>query len=185
MIEHLEDLLIGFSDAKSLEEGGDVLATLAIDPDTDCVLLVGVELEPGAATGDDLSGVDHFVGGFVWRLGKVDARRTDELGNDDPLGPVDDENALLRHDREVAKEHLLLLDLTGLAVHEPGGDEHGEGVVGVALLGLFDGHLRLTKTVIRQFERKRTGEVLDRAHLVEDLLQALIEEPLEGLVLNS
>src|SRR5690606_40190178 len=60
-VEHLQDLLVGLGDAEGLEEGGHVLPALAVDADTDRVLLVGVELEPGAAAGDDLAGVDQLV----------------------------------------------------------------------------------------------------------------------------
>ena len=47
-------------------------------------------------------------------------------------------------------------------VHEPGGDEQRLGVVGVALLGVFETHLRLAEAMIRQFEGERAGEILDR-----------------------
>ncbi len=122
-VEQVEDLLIGLGDGKGAEEGGDVLAALAIDPDADRVALVGVELEPGSPAGDDAARVDHAVGSLVGGLVEVDARGTDQLGDDDALGAVDDEDAVLGHHREVAEEDLLLLDLAGAPVHEPGGDE--------------------------------------------------------------
>ena len=52
------------------QEGGDVLAALAVDPHTDGVPLVDVELEPGAAARDDLGGEQVLVGGLVERLGR-------------------------------------------------------------------------------------------------------------------
>jgi hypothetical protein len=43
------------------------------------------------------------------------ARRTVQLGHDDPLGTVDDEGAVVGHERNLAHVHFLLLDfLDGL-----------------------------------------------------------------------
>jgi len=39
--------------------------------------------------------------------------------------------------------------------------------------------------VIRQLERQRPREVLDGADLFEDLFEPLVEEPLEGFVLDG
>jgi hypothetical protein len=38
--------------------------------------------------------------------------------------------------------------------------------------------------MVGQLERERAGEVLDGADLFEDLAEALVEEPLEGFVLD-
>ncbi len=38
--------------------------------------------------------------------------------------------------------------------------------------------------MVGQLEGEGAGEVLDRADLLEDLAKALVEEPLEGLVLD-
>ncbi len=161
-VEQLEDLLVGLGDTERTQEGTDVLAALAIDAHTDGVALVGVELQPGAPTGNDLTGEDVAVGGLVATLIEVDAGRTNELADDDSLGSVDDEHAVLGHHREIAEEDRLFLDLTGLTIDEPGGHEQRTGVVGIPLLALFDGHHRITKAVIGEFECEGTGEVLDR-----------------------
>ena len=39
--------------------------------------------------------------------------------------------------------------------------------------------------MIRQLERQRSREVLDGADLFEDLFEPLVEEPLEGFVLDG
>ncbi len=76
-VEEVEDLLIGLGDAQRPQEGGDVLASLAIDPDTDRVALVGVELEPGPAARDDAARVDQTIRTLVraWRRSR---RRVNE-----------------------------------------------------------------------------------------------------------
>ena len=103
---------------------------------------------------------------------EVDAGRADQLRDDDALGAVDDERALVGHEREVAHEDRLGLDLAGLVVHELGGDEQRRGVGEVALLALLDGVLRVLEARVRERQGHRPGEVLDRADLLEDLLQA-------------
>ena len=125
LAELLEDLRLG--PAERLEQHGDRLLALAVDADADHVALVDLELEPGAARGDDLRGVDVLVGGLVGGALEVDARRADELRHDDALGAVDDEGAALGHQREVAHEDRLALDLAGGRVHELGGHEERGG----------------------------------------------------------
>ena len=106
------------------------------------------------------------------RLLEVDTGRADQLGHDDTLGAVDDEGALVGHQREVAHEDRLALDLAGLVVHELGGDEQRRGVGDVALLALVDRVLRRLEPVIAERQRHGAAEVLDRRDLLEDLLQA-------------
>ena len=168
--ELLEDLVVG--PAERLEEHGDRLLALAVDADADHVALVDLELEPGTTARDDLGREDVLVGGLVRRALEVDARAADELGDDDALGAVDDEGAALGHEREVAHEDRLALDLTGGVVHELGGDEQGRGVGEVALLAVLDRVLELLEAVVAEGQRHRAAEVLDRGDLLEDLLEA-------------
>ena len=167
--ELLEDAVVG--PAERLEEHGDRLLALAVDAHADHVALVDLELEPGTAARDDLGGVDVLVGRLVGRALEVDARAADELRDDDALGAVDDEGAALGHQREVAHEHRLALDLAGGVVHELRGDEQRGGVGEVPLLALLDGVLGLLEAVVAEAQRHRAAEVLDRGDLLEDLLE--------------
>jgi hypothetical protein len=135
----------------------------------DGVLLVDVELEPCAPGRDDPAGGEQLVEGLVGLLLEDDARRADQLAGHDPLGAVDDEGALVGHDREVAHEDRLGLDLAGGAVLELGLDVElaGEGVV--SLPALLNGVLGLLEAVLPEGERHLAGEVLDGADLVEGL----------------
>ena len=134
--------------------------------------LVDLELQPRTARRDDLGGVDVLVGGLVGRALEVDAGRADELRHDDTLGAVDDEGALVGHEREVAHEDRLGLDLAGLVVHELGGDEQRRGVGEVLVRALLDGVLRRLEPVVAERQRHRAAEVLDRGDLLEDVLEA-------------
>ena len=168
-----------------LQQHGDGLLALAVDADVDDVLLVDLELEPRAAARDHL-GVDDVLlrRRLVGVDAEVDARRTHELRHHDALGAVDDERAALGHHGEVAHEDGLLLDLTGLRVHEARGDEQRARVRHVARAAVVLGVLRRVEDVVGQLELELAGEVLDRRDVGEDLGDTLFEEPLEGHALH-
>ena len=171
--------------SERLQQDRDVLPALAVDADTDRVLLVDVELEPRPTAGDDLGDVDVLVRGLVELAAEVDARRADELGHDHPLGPVDDEGPALGHHGEVPHEDLLLLDLPRRLVDEHRLDEQRGGEGGVLVLALLLGELLILEGVLPEMQLELLGEVFDRRDFLEDLLQALGEEPVEGLPLDA
>jgi hypothetical protein len=171
--------------SERLQQDRDVLPALAVDPDTDRVLLVDVELEPRPTAGDDLGDVDVLIRGLVELAAEVDARRADELGHDHPLGPVYDEGPALGHHGEVPHEDLLLLDLAGRLVDEHRLDEQRSGEGGVLVLALLLGELLILESVLPEMQLELLGEVLDRRDFLEDLLQALGEEPVERLTLDA
>ena len=82
-------------------------------------------------------------------------------------------------------EDLLLLDLAGRLVDEHRLDEQRSGEGGVLVLALLLGELLLLEGVLPEMELELLGEVLDRRDLLEDLLQALGQEPVEGLPLDA
>ena len=168
-LELLEDLLA--REAEGLEEHGDGLLALAVDAHADLVALVDLELEPGTAARDDACRVDVLVGQLLRLTREVDARRAHELGHDDTLGAVDDERALLGHEREVAHEDGLGLDLTGEVVHELGVDVERRGERLAALLALVDRVLGLFELRARERELHGLAEVFDRGDLLEDLIE--------------
>ena len=134
--DELEELLVGLAEAERLEQHGDRLLALAVDAHVHDVALVDLELEPRAAARDHLGVDDLLLGrGLVGVDAEVHARRTHELRDDDALGAVDDEGAAVGHHREVPHEDRLLLDLTGLRVHEARGDEQRARVRHVAARG--------------------------------------------------
>ena len=81
---------------------------LAVELEGQVVALARLEFHPGAAVGDELGGRQPAPGEAVLGGFEVHARTADELGDDHTLGPVDDEGALLGHQREVAEEDVVL-----------------------------------------------------------------------------
>ena len=145
--------------------------------------LVDLELEPRAARGDELRLVDaHAV---VHLGGEVHAGRADELRDDDALGAVDHKGAALGHEREVAHEDELLLDLAGLLVDEAHVNEEG-GLVGDVLgAALRDGVRGIAKLMVAKGDLQRMGGVLDRGELGKGLGEPLPHEALERLLLHG
>src|SRR5207249_1028565 len=129
------------------EQDGRQELALAVDPDVEQVLRVVLELHPRPAVGDDLRDVERLVLGVEER-----ARRSVQLRDDDALGAVDDERAVVGHQRDVAVVDLLLLDVAdglhaglGVLVPDDETDRHLQrhGVRHAALLALVDVVLQL------------------------------------------
>src|SRR6185503_19890671 len=74
------------------------------DADVKQVLLVVFKLDSRAAIRNDLPDVDRAAL-------EEHARRTMKLRNDDALRAVDDERAVVRHQRDFTKEDFLFLDV--------------------------------------------------------------------------
>ena len=109
------------------------------------------------------------------------ARAAVQLADDDALGAVDDERPVVRHQRDLAEEDLLLLHvadrlgarlLVGVPHHQADGhlDRRGEGHA--ALAALIDVVFGLVERVADELDRGGLREVLDREDALEHALQA-------------
>ena len=109
------------------------------------------------------------------------ARAAVHLADDDPLGAVDDEGAVVRHQGHVAHVDVLLLDVAdraraGVLVDVPDDQAQGHlqrrGVGHAALLALLDVVLGLLELVAHELQLGALREVHDREDRTEDFLQA-------------
>ena len=153
---------------------------LAVHLDRKEVLVARLELEPGAAIRDHLGREEGPAAGRILEGAVVDAGRADELTDNDALGAVDDEGPLIRHEGEVAHVDALALDLACLLDQEL--DVHVQRPAEGQVLGpaLELGVLGRPELVVQEMKLHHlAGEVLDRADLVEQLPQALLDEPVE------
>ncbi len=181
--EEVQDLVVRLGDAEGAEEHRGALATLAVDGDDQMAALVHLELEPCAARGDELHAVDEDA---VVHLGReVHARRADELRDDDALGAVNDEGAAVGHEREVAHEDELLLNLAGLVVDEADVDEEGRLIRDVLRAALGDVVRGIAELMVAEGDLHRVRAVLDRGELGERLGESLGHESLKRLPLHG
>ena len=122
-IESLENVLAGTQAQRAQKNRTQELA-LAVDAHVENVLLVVFELNPRTSVGNDLSQEVSAVG----RRLEEHSGRAVQLADDDALGSIDDERAVLRHQRNVAEENFLLLDVADGTVARlilvPDGEPH-------------------------------------------------------------
>ncbi len=180
LVEVGEQLLGVVAERLQQHRGEDLPAP--IDARVEHVLVVELEVEPRTAVRDHAAGEQLLAGGGDRRRsGRVeeDAGRAMELRDDHALGAVDDEGAVVGHDRDLPEVDLLLLHvadrLRALGV-VPGdeSDRHLErrGVGHAALQALLHVVLGLLEHVADELQRRGVVEVLDREDRVEDGLQA-------------
>ena len=120
-----------------------------------------------------------------------DARRAVHLRDDDALGAVDDEGAVVGHQRHFAHVDFLLLDVldrlrAGLLVdieHDQA-ERHLErrGIGHAALAALVDVVFGRIEVVADELEKRGIGEVGDREDRLEHRLQAFVGPPALRLV---
>ena len=183
LVEGLQDFLAVH--AQTHQEGRGRQLAAAVDADIDHVLGVELEVQPRPAVGDHAGGEQQLARGVRLALVVVeeDARRTVHLRHDHALGAVDDEGALVRHERDVAHVDVLLLDvldrtgsrfLVGLEHDQAQLDLQRRGIGHVTLDALFNVVLRVLELVGDVFQNGAFVEVLDREHRLEDRLDALL-----------
>ena len=153
-----------------------------VDTDEDVVLGVELEVQPGTTIGYDPGGEEQLAGGMGLALVvvKKDAGRTVELGDDDPLGAVDDEGPGLGHERHFAHVDFLFLNILddlgtgrGIAVIDDQAqqDAQGGGVGGAAQMALAHVEGRLAETVTDVLQHRVPGVALDRENGFEGGMQ--------------
>ena len=117
-------------------------------------------------------------------LAVVHAGGTDELGDDDALGAVDDEGALIGHHGEVAHEDELLLDLAGLFVGETDVGQKRSLIGHILLAALLDGVRGVAELMLAEGNLENMVLALDGAGFLERLTKALVLKTLKGFPLN-
>src|SRR6516164_1077855 len=111
------------------------------------------------------------------------AGRAMHLRDDDALGAVDDEGAVIGHERDVAHVDILLFDvfdrfgagfLIGIKYDEPQCDLERRGIGHAALSALINVVFRRLEFVFDEFQHRRVGEIRNREDRLEDGLEAFI-----------
>ena len=180
--EQLDDVVVGDGDAKGAQEHRGALLALTVDGDHELIALVDLKLEPGTAGRDNLGLVDLLARIHLGAV--VHARGTNELGDNDSLGTVDDEGALIGHHGEVAHEDELLLDLAGLLVGETDVGQKRSLIGHILLAALLDGVRGVAELMLAEGNLENMVLALDGAGFLERLTKALVLKTLKGFPLN-
>src|SRR5579859_6912000 len=183
LVEGVEDLLA--IHAERIEQRRHRNLAAPVDARIDDVLGVELDVEPGAAIRNDAGGEQQLARRMGLALVVVEehAGRAMHLRDDDPLGAVDDEGAVVGHERNVAHVDILLLDVldrfgAGLLVdiEYDQAQRHLERrrVGHTALAAFVDVILRRLEFVFDEFEHRGRRKVGDREYRLEDGLQTLV-----------
>ena len=183
LVEGVEDLFAAH--AERIEQRGDRNLAAAVDAGMHDVLGVELDIEPGAAIGNDAGGEQQLARGMGLALVVIEehAGRAMHLRDDDALGAVDDEGAVVGHERNVAHVDILFLDVlhrlgAGLFVDiehdQPQRHLERRSVGHAALAALVDVVFRRLEFVFDEFQHRGGRKIRDREHRLEDGLQALV-----------
>ena len=148
--QQVGDLVVG-AVADGAQQYGHGQLARAVDAHPHHIVGIGFVFQPGAAAGDDGSGIERLAG-LIDGLGVVNAGGANQLGDNDTLRAVDDEGTRIGHLRQFGHEDALFFlaghlhgPLAGLLVEELGVNVEPSGVGIIALLALFFGIRRLLK----------------------------------------
>ena len=191
LVEGRKDLLA--IETERVHQRGHGNLAAAVDAREHDVLGVELDVEPGAAIGNHARSKQQLAGRMGLALVVVEehAGRTVHLGNDDPLGAIDDEGAIHGHERDIAHVDVLLLDVlyrlgTGFLVdieHDEAQRHFQRRSVGhAALAALVDVIFRRLEFVAHEFQHRGAGEIGDRENRTEDGLQALVQPTAGGFL---
>ncbi len=182
------DILESFADfcvvgnPERTQESRDGDFAAAVDFDVDTAAGCGLELEPSTATWNYLRAVITFAVHFI--SSEENARRTDELRNDDTFGAVDNEGGAVGHPGIVTEVNILFLNLAGNLVGQLDLDVKrsriGRKVV-LRSLFVFD---RILEIIIFEPERQLIPiVVVDWVQLIKNLPQTGLHKIIPAVLL--
>src|ERR1035437_3857973 len=176
-VERAQNLFVRLQ-TQGAQENRAVELALAVDAHVQDVLVVVLELDPASAIRNDLAKV------VALRLHLLEkhARRAVQLADDHALGAVDDERAVIRHQRNLTEEHFLLFDVPDalllrfgvLGIHrQPDRDLEGRRIGHAALLAFLH--------VVLELQTHRVAALVAERHHVLVEGAAVMAENVAGV----
>ena len=169
LIERPQNVFIRFHSQRPKENRAQEFA-LAVDAHVQNILGVVLELHPRSAVGNNFS---QEVAAVVRRL-EENSGRTVQLTDDYALRSIDDERPVLRHQRNIAEENFLLLNIAdGLRARvrvfivnrQTNGDFQRRGIRHPALLALVHVVLQLQRDRVSALVAESRRVLIERAAL--------------------
>src|SRR5262249_4996661 len=178
LVEVVEQIL-GRHPERTQQHRGWKLAA-PVDSHVQHVARIEFEIDPAPAVGNDARRVEQLAARMRAALVMLEehAGRPMELGDDYPLGAVDHEGSVRRHQRYLAEVNLLFLNVLDRAASlldvpddKLNLDLDGRRVGHPTLMALFAIVLGFTELIADELQRRGLVEVLDRKNRLEDCLQ--------------
>ncbi len=156
---------------------------LAVDTDVDDVLGVKFKVEPAAAVRNDAGGEQELAGAVSLAavMVKQDTGRTVHLADDNALGAIDDERAVLGHQGHVAHVNILFLDIENgagfgfgidLEHDQAQGYLHRRGIGYAPLAAFLDIIFGIFELVVDEVHFGSAGKIADRENAAQRLFEA-------------
>ena len=183
VIERIQHLFGAVAERAQQDRGRQLAAT--VDTDEHSVLGIELEVQPGAAVGDDACRVQQLARAV--RLAAVviekHARAAVQLGHDDTLGTVDDEGTVLSHQGDFPHVDFLLLDVLDRLVRrltvendQANLDPQRDGEGHAAQDAFLHIESRLAQAISDVFQGRIAGIADNRENGLEGRMQADIAE---------
>ena len=184
LTESLDDLFVS-SETQSSQEYCKRELTCTVYTHADDAVLIFLKLKPSTSVGDDLRCI-LSLSSLTELCSEVSSGGTNDLGDDNSLGTVDDEGTVFRHDRKVTYICFLFLALTCLGVMESQFDLERSSIVAVFLSALFEtaDRIRRIEFFVKEIDFPNVLRVRYRRDLLENLLNTLIKKPVVGILLD-
>jgi hypothetical protein len=171
-VERAQNLLVRLQ-TEGTQENRAVELAFAVDADVQDVLVVVFELDPASPIRNDLAEkISLRLHAF-----EKHARRAVQLADNHALRAVDDERAVVRHQRNFTEEHFLLFDVPYalllrfgiLRIHgQPDGDLEGRRIGHAALLALLHVVLELQTHRVAAFVAERDHVLVEGAAMMAE-----------------
>ncbi len=143
----------------------------------DDVVQVGFIFDPGTPVGDHRGPIEEFPHG-IHVFGVIDSGRPDQLADDDPFRPVDDEGPGIGHQREIPHEDSGFLDFSRILIQQTDIYIQGCCIGGIFFLAGLDVILRVPNGEVFKTQFQVIRKILDGRNILENVVQSFSYEPL-------
>ena len=106
------------------------------------------------------------------------------MADDNTLSTVDNKGTSFGHQGEIAHEYSGFFDFAGILIYQTNLYIHGSGIGFIPFLALFNAIFRFTQAEVFKIKLQIAGKVFNRRNVMQDIYQALFEEPFIRFSLN-